>query len=569
MRRGRPGLDGVSSNNGIWDSRSAAGAHRRRPPSCAEIRELLDAFHDGALDLDQTRFVAAHVAACNGCAARLAEIASVDRLIATSPAPSAPAALRSGLYARIAAGPALAQDRLAEAPRASDRHAVRIAMPGTRKARRRFSVGAAVASVVALAAVIAVVLLAAPDPHPVAVHHPHLTPRVADATSEAGASQSRTIPSLSAMPHFADWRAAYVGFDQRLHVVTADGTLDITAPMPSALGASWTSAVLRGMSVSPDGRTIASILRISPDASGPVALLSLAGGALATIHVAARALYWSPASDRLAVNIGDERQPRLAVIHPDDGAVTDLAGLVNGAPVALYEVLGWTDASHLAIIYSPPTVMVTSPVRNATPTATASAFAGTYALGALDADSGAVRQVAALPSDARSVYLTANGAEALVTPSAAGPAEVIQTASGAVRALPEITRQLAPMTSQTLAVYSDQARAQPFSTMGVWQPTSDDLAVSLTNASDSAPTLWLLDADHDAATPLGSHRTPLAWTPDGRTLLLAGSPLSDTSATPSGDAQPGLYALAPVGPGGAERLLTGRMAQFVGLVRTA
>ena len=91
--------------------------------------------------------------------------------------------------------------------------------------------------------------------------------------------------------------------------------------------------------------------------SGPLRML-------ATIHVAARALYWSPASDRLAVNIGDERQPRLAVIHPDDGAVTDLAGLVNGAPVALYEVLGWTDASHLAIIYSPPTVMVTSPVRN-------------------------------------------------------------------------------------------------------------------------------------------------------------------------------------------------------------
>ena len=567
MRRGRPGLDGVSSNHGIQDSASAASAVRRRSSSCAQIRRLLDTFHDGALDLDRTRLVAAHVAACDACAARLAEIATVDRLLAASPAPSAPAALRSGLYARIASAGFAPMPDPPQAALPPERRTIRPAVATARHShRRRVSVAAGVASLVALAAVIAVVLLAAPRPRPLAGRHAPAATRLPSATSEQITNVSRSVPSLSALPHFADWRAAYVGFDQRLHVVTADGTLDIGAPLPSALSETLTKAVLGSVSVSPDGHIVASILRVAANASGPVALLSLAGGGLATIHVAARALYWSPASDRLAVNVGDERQPRLAMIHPDDGTVTDLPGRVHGTPIAMFEVLGWTDASHLAVIYSPPSVMVTSPVRPTTPTATTSAILGTFALGALDADSGEVRQVAALPSDARSVYLTPNGAAALVTPSAAGPAEVILTASGTVRALPAITQTLAPMTSESLAVYS--ASAPAWSAMGVWQPTSDDLAVSLAPASADAPTLWLLDADHDAATPLGSHRTPLAWTPDGRTLLMAGSPIAGATTTSTDGAQPALYALAPVGPGGVERLLAGRMALFVGLVRT-
>lgn len=528
---------------------------------------MLDDFHDGALDLDRAQVVAEHVAGCDDCAARLAEIASVDRLMASHPEPSAPSTLRSGLYARIAAsGPRTAHEDTA-ATRPAERYAVRPGRPIARATqRRRLSVISVAASLVALAAVVAVVLLSAPRPHPLAARHAYVSTRLASATSEPITSVSRSVSSLSALPHFADWRAAYVGFDQRLHVVTADGSLDIAAPLPSALGVSWAKAALRSVSVSPDGHTVAAILRAGSDASGPVALLSLAGGTLTTIHVAARALYWSPASDQLAVNVGDERQPHLAVIHPDDGTISDLPGYVNGAPVTMFEILGWTDAAHLAVIYSPPAVMVNSPVRAATPTA--SPLLGSYALGALDAGSGEVRQVASLPSDARGVYLTPNGAEALVAPSTAGPAEVILTASGAVRSLPQITQRLAPMTSQTLAVYSDQA--QTFSTTAVWQPTSDDLAVSIATGSDAgAPTLWLLDADHDAAVPLGSHRTPLAWTPDGQTLLLSGAPIAGAGVSSADGARPTLYALTPVGPGGSERLLTGKMEQFVGLVRTA
>jgi hypothetical protein len=121
---------------------------------------------------------------------------------------------------------------------------------------------------------------------------------------------------------------------------------------------------------------------------------------------------------------------------------------------------------------------------------------------------------------------------------------------------------------------SSTAHDNGWTSAGIWQPTTNDLAVSFVAPADSSgsgglatSSLWLLDADRDAATQLGANRTPLAWTPDGSTLFLAG--FSTNLPTGTSDPQPNLYNLAPVAQGGVETLLASGMGLFLGLVRTA
>ena len=571
MRRGRPGADGASIDHGTRNCAPAGSLIRRRPLSCASARDQIEAFHDGSLDLERTRLMAAHLATCVSCAARLAEVAAVDRLLGTATLPPAPAALRERLYARIATTPTPDQNTVSASADAPRRPAVTVARPR----RLRLAVLTGAVSMIAAATLTLIVVAALPQERPVIARHVVAPNSIADTPALLRLPDSEHVSSLDALPHFTDWRAAYVGFDHQLHVVTPDGMLDIAAPLPLAVVSSWTGAVTsRVVSVSPDGRAVASISRASPSVGGPVALLSLTTGKVMTIPVAARALYWSLGGDRLAVNVGDERTPRVALIQPSDGTVTSLTGRADGVSVTILAILGWIDASHLAVVYSRPAVM--GPPRIVTPTAAADSASRTNALGALDADSGNLQLITTIPGSS-SAYLTPNGTETLVTPSALSPAEIIDTATGATRALPGITRRLAGVMPQPLAISSAQANA--LSPTGVWQPASGALAISLaappasaadaSHATQPASTLWLLDADHDIATPLGANRTPLAWTPDGRTLLLAGSPIPLSTAESMDVAQPALYALAPVAPGGTETALTGGMELFLGLVRNS
>ncbi|HEV2403984.1 MAG TPA: zf-HC2 domain-containing protein [Ktedonobacterales bacterium] len=574
MRRSRLEAGGASSEHGTRHAQSTIRNTRRRGASCEKIRPLIEAFHDGSLALDQADRVAAHLATCASCAARLAEIASLDRLIGTAPLPRTPTALRSRLYARIAA-----------AETSHDAHSLAPAMHKTpmpsgtpvrrpllseRGRRRRISLLASAVSAVGIAAMLAIILLTPRIQPQVAQRAATRASNVATAPVRPRPAMSHITASLAALPHFADWRAAYLSQDQKLHIVSADGNLDIAAPsLPSATSAAWVSALgPRDVAVSPDGRTIAYSVNISSSAGGPVILLSLTSGALRTVPVVARSLFWSHGSGQIAVNVGDAQTPRLAIIRASDGSVTTLTSRSDGAPVSLLSVLGWLDEAHLAVVYAPTFVM--SPARAGSPAAVEAPTENT--LGAMDASTGDLRPIASIP-DSASVYLTPDGSHALVVPSAgATSVEVIATATGVVRPLPGMTQRLAGLTEQLLA--SSTSRDNGWTTAGIWQPTTNDLAVSFVAPADASgsggltrSSLWLLDADQDAATQLGANRTPLAWTPDGATLFLAGSTTNDPTDTT--DPQPNLYALAPVGQGGVETLLASGMGLFLGLVRTA
>ena len=574
MRRSRLEVGGASREHGTRHAQSTIGKTRRRGVSCEKIRPQIEAFHDGSLALDQADRVAAHLATCASCAARLAEIASVDRLIGTAPLPRTPTALRGRLYARIAAADT---SRAAHSPAPAAQEAatphsrpMRAPLPSERRRRRRVSLLASAVSAVGIAALLAIILVAPPRHQPqVARRAATRSAAIVTATARPRPATSHIAAALNALPHFADWRAAYLGLDQKLHIVSANGEFDIAAPsLPSAV-ASWTPTLSpRDVAVSPDGRTIAYSVNTASSAGGPVILLSLANGALTTVPVKARSLFWSPGSAWLAANVGDAQTPRVAIIHPGDGGVTTLESRSDGAPASLLSVLGWLDATHLAVVYAPTFAM--SPARAGTPPAAGMPTENT--IGAMDANTGALRPIASIP-DSASVYLTPDGSQALVVPSAgATNVEVIATTTGVVRPLPGMTQRLSGLTEQLLA--SSTARDSGWTTAGIWQPTTNDLAVSFIapagasgSGALSTSSLWLLDTDQDAATQLGVNRTPLAWTPDGATLFLAGSPTSAPADTTS--PQPNLYALAPVARGGAETLLASGMALFLGLVRTA
>src|SRR5262249_39008630 len=80
------------------------GAGSNRPDEAGHVFEpLLAAIAEGALPPGEGGAVAAHVAECDWCAARVATYAEVDALIRAAPAPLPPASLRAGLYASIAA----------------------------------------------------------------------------------------------------------------------------------------------------------------------------------------------------------------------------------------------------------------------------------------------------------------------------------------------------------------------------------------------------------------------------------------------------------------------------------
>ncbi|MGH2485594.1 MAG: hypothetical protein ACRDHE_06250, partial [Ktedonobacterales bacterium] len=378
-----------------------------------------------------------HLATCASCAARLAEIARLDRLIGKAPLPRAPNALRSRLYTRIAAAE-MSHDAhsLAPAvksppvPSATPAHRP---LPSERRRERRISLLASAVCAIGIAALLAIILLTPPSRT-----QPQVAQRAATRANNVATASARPHPatthiaaSLDALPHFADWRAAYLGLDQKLHIVTSNGNLDIAAPsLPSVASVSWVSALSpRDVAVSPDGRTIAYSVNIASSASGPVMLLSLANGALTTVPVMARSLFWSPDSQRLAANIGDARTPRIAIIHPSGGGATTLTSRSDGTPVSLLSVLGWLDETHLAVVYAPTFVM--SPAHAGTaPVAVAPAE---NTIGAMDDSSGALRPIASIP-DSASAYLTPDGSRALVVPSAgATSVEDIATATGVVR----------------------------------------------------------------------------------------------------------------------------------------
>jgi hypothetical protein len=78
--------------------------------------------------------------------------------------------------------------------------------------------------------------------------------------------------------------------------------------------------------------------------------------------------------------------------------------------------------------------------------------------------------------------------------------------------------------------------------------------------------IWLLDLDHDTATQVSRNTYPLAWTSNGRSLLMSDLPQSGLLFGGL-SVGPTLSAVSPAAPGGSGTPLAHHMVVFFGLVR--
>ncbi len=340
------------------------------------------------------------------------------------------------------------------------------------------------------------------------------------------------------LPAFADWRVAYLGQDGRLHAVSLDSKKDVAgAQMPGLDHA----GLNRGEAhASPDGRLVA-----YPDDNG-MTLVDLTArlGSSQARRTASGLVYdmaWS--ADGAMLALGD-RGTDIRVLRVQSFQVAPLP-LPSG--VARADLLGWIDASHLAVVVS---------------------FTGATGLhlDSLDITTGKLRLIAAISGAGLATpqwSLSPDGKQALLVngPFRDQPytpfVEVISTATGQVRKLPNTLK----------------AAGSAFDGVA-WRPGTATLAVA-TSGSVATGALWLIDTQRDAATqiahveqlaPKGAF--PLGWAPGGATLIVS----SATTCCLSSDTAAELRALTITADGSATSAkLTDKAVMFpwMGFVKTA
>lgn len=163
--------------------------------------------------------------------------------------------------------------------------------------------------------------------HPANTHHPS-TP-----TSTAG----------QGFPVFQDWRVAYRGDDDRLHVVTMSGKTDIagsTLPRFDAQGIVPGANLPDVAKASPDGYALAYldvIVHIHQQKTLSTLDFTKDEGLGTQIS-------WSPDSRFLASNVNGAG--RIAVTNATSGNQTDVPVPQN---LNITTLIGWTDDGHLAV----------------------------------------------------------------------------------------------------------------------------------------------------------------------------------------------------------------------------
>lgn len=305
-------------------------------------------------------------------------------------------------------------------------------------------------------------------------------------------------PTPAGLPAFADWRAAYLSLEGSVHAVTLDGKSDLVGPALPPFKINSLSLASAG--ASPDGRLLA---YAAP--SVVIANVAGSGGGASAHEVLAGAIAnmaWSPDSRQLALSNGGGNLSLLP-------ATADAHTPVPGTPILAATVLnlwGWLDASHLAI--------GTDAIVGEKASTTA------YAFDSLNIISGALRTIAIIRSPglgAPRIVLSPDGTQALFyngnlhdrpfTPIV----DAIDTTTGVVTPLPAIVR----------ATQGTQAPLGIEYTSAAWRPGTHQLAVSTGFLPNHDLKAWLLDVDHDTATPLLGDQYVAQWSPDGATLIVS------------------------------------------------
>jgi hypothetical protein len=367
------------------------------------------------------------------------------------------------------------------------------------------------------------------------------------------------VPTPAATPiPAADLRAAYLGTDGHLHLVTLDGTQDTTGPaLTGTTDVSSTFLAWADASASPDGRYIAYISGSDPNQGSGVTIVDVISGATRTATVTCSDIFWSPDSTRLIADAdGANDFGAISVVNAQTGAVMLVPGTYAGAPNPIGRALGWIDPTHVAVLKM-------STVHD-------------LDLASLDVASGKVRTIAPV-STPPDVFLAPDGQRALLAPNTwSTNASAVDMATGKVSELPQLGDVFA---GKLVNVDNrDMFQGGNWATVMAWKPGMRTVALSLaawgigtegtTGPAHQQAGIWLLDLDHDSAMQITTDTYPLAWLPDGHSLLMSSLP-ARTSVFGGRSVGPILSILSPVTASAHPVTLTRSMVAFFGLVRAA
>lgn len=349
-------------------------------------------------------------------------------------------------------------------------------------------------------------------------------------------------PTPPAFSPFHEWRAAYISSHSQLHAVTLDGKNDAAGPYLPNLedAATWISA-----GFSPDGHYVAfqapslTILDVTrrDNASTPL-----------DPKLLAYTMAWSPQGNTLAVYQGPGNPYVLVDAATGHARVVPGTSSSGETPGSVATLLGWIDATHLAVTLLPSGSSYTDPAGDK--------FALANPLGSLDITTGAVRLVATIISPPQAstsrFVLSPDGTKALMynvvwhDEPFMPVVDLIDIATGRVTPLPQIAQTAKPDFTSLMSL--------------VWRPNSDTVV---------GTGGLLLDLDRDTVTQVNLLDEPFveAWTPDGKTLIVSSDWQHGVGIGPH------TISALTFGPNGQTSLVVlahdAYIAPFAGFVRTA
>ncbi|HEY7835483.1 MAG TPA: hypothetical protein VIG30_18045 [Ktedonobacterales bacterium] len=285
---------------------------------------------------------------------------------------------------------------------------------------------------------------------------------------------------------------AYIGADLHVHAISLDGQTDVVGPvLPLPVDGVYATGVWAA-GTSLDGKHLAYF----PEASTQLAVLNAASGTSIVVnHVEPYefGLYWSP--DQRYIALGPSGY--IECINTTNGSTLTAPPLQSNTLGSIFLVsqpYGWLDATHVAVEYLPAN------------------SASEASLQSLDVTTGQLRPIATLPIDHVGLFSVAPGgaftffANVQYHGDPFMPAvDRIDNTTGAVTPLPHLTSLLP---------------AFGFSQV-MWRPGTTQALVATGFAQNGDLKYYLMDVQQDTSVPLAVLGFPVAWSPDGGTLIAA------------------------------------------------
>lgn len=340
---------------------------------------------------------------------------------------------------------------------------------------------------------------------------------------------ARSAPPIATpSPSFAtffDWRVAYISVDGRLHLVALDGKTDLAGPLFTLVNdgqgaGAWTAGT------APNGR------RLAVGSTADVHYIDLSATRVAQfqtfqipIALSNGLLYWSPDGSHLAIDGGFGNIAILTLATGVARRIHVLGPATSNAEPIVGPVFGWLDDRHLAVEYLPDEYPNVPPSQMGTPQIAAN-------LDSLNISTGALSHIATVRSSTLvqgQFSLEPDGGVALFSNREsrgfpfAPMADRIDVATGAITPLPHIARLI--------------SRIDTFLQV-LWIPHTHQALVVVGPDEVSQASYDVIDLDRDSVTPVNLLAYPVAWSPDGKTLVLAASPASSKFDSSDGEGGP-------------------------------